>query len=135
MDIDWIRQCCLSLPNTTEQVQWHDDLVFKLGGKMFAIAPLEPRDLWLSFKCSPEEFAELVERPGIVPAPYLARAHWVSLETGTGLTRAEIERLLRQAHHSVFAKLPKMVQTKMLRPRPSKARSDAGKRRRDGGRR
>jgi predicted DNA-binding protein (MmcQ/YjbR family) len=128
VDIDWVRQCCLSLPNTTEQVQWRDDLVFKVGGKMFAMVPLEPRDRWLSFKCTPSEFSELVERPGIVPAPYLARAHWVSVETESALARAEIERLLREAYDSVFAKLPKMVQTRLLRCRPSRNRSDDGKR-------
>lgn len=74
MDIECLRRHCLSLPHVTEQVQWGDNLVFKVGGKMFAVAPLEPAEVWLSFKCSDEEFAELIERPGIIPAPYLARA-------------------------------------------------------------
>src|SRR5712692_7062625 len=77
MDIDWVRQYCLSLPHTTEKVQWQDDLVFKIGGKMYAVVALEPGDHWLSFKSTPEEFADLVERHGVIPAPYLARAHWV----------------------------------------------------------
>src|SRR5437870_219103 len=73
MNIDWVRQYCLSLPHTTETVQWGDDLVFKIAGKMYAVAALEPGDHWLSFKCTPEEFARLVEMEGIIPAPYLAR--------------------------------------------------------------
>ena len=107
MDIEWIRRHCLSLPYTTEQVQWEDDLVFKIGGKMYAVVALEPGAHWLSFKCTPEEFTDLVERPGIVPAPYLARAHWVSLETRDALPRSEIQRYLRAAYEAVLAKLPK----------------------------
>ncbi len=64
----------MSLPHTTEQVLWGDDLVFKIGGKMYAGMPLSPARIQLSFKCTPEEFAELIERPGIIPAPYAARA-------------------------------------------------------------
>jgi predicted DNA-binding protein (MmcQ/YjbR family) len=122
MDIDWVRQYCLSLPHTTEKAQWQDDLVFKVGGKMYAVAALEPGDHWLAFKCSAEEFANLVERPGIIPAPYLARAHWVALETEDALGRAEIRACLRQAHDLIFAKLPKKTQAALLRRGPSRAR-------------
>ena len=77
---------------------------------MFAVVPLEPAPLWMSFKCSEEDFAELIEMPGIIPAPYLARAKWVALETESALPRAEIERLLGQAHTLVLAKLTKKLQ-------------------------
>jgi predicted DNA-binding protein (MmcQ/YjbR family) len=107
MDATWVRRCCLAFPNATESVQWGNDLVFKIGGKMFAVAGLEPGPHWLSFKCTPEEFAELVERPGLVPAPYLARAHWVAIETGTTVPAKELQRLLRQAYDIVLAKLPR----------------------------
>ena len=125
MDIAWVRQYCLSLPNATEQVQWEDDLVFKVGGKMFAVVPLEPSRLWLSFKCTGEEFADLVERPGIIPAPYLARAHWVALEAEDALTRSEVQRLLHQAHELVFAKLPEKIQAQLSQKKPRKARRRA----------
>jgi predicted DNA-binding protein (MmcQ/YjbR family) len=125
MDIDWVRRYCLSLPHAKEQVQWEDDLVFKVGGKMFAVVPLEPARLWLSFKCTDEEFADLVERPGIIPAPYLARAHWVALESEDALTRSEVQRLLRQAHELVFAKLPKTLQAELSHAKPRKARRRA----------
>jgi len=81
MDAEWLRQLCLSFPGTTEQIQWGYDLLFKVGGKMFAITPLEAAPVCLSFKASPERFAELTERQNIIPAPYLARAQWVALET------------------------------------------------------
>jgi predicted DNA-binding protein (MmcQ/YjbR family) len=107
MDIDWVRQFCLALPHSTETVQWGENLVFKVAGKIYAIASLEPGGPWLSFKCTPEEFGELTDRPGIVPAPYLARAQWVALETRAALPREEVRRLLRKSYELVLAKLPK----------------------------
>src|SRR4051794_40998453 len=107
MDIEWIRKYCLSLPHTTETVQWGDNLVLKIGGKMYAVISLEPGDHWISFKCSPDNFADLCERPDIVPAPYLARAQWVALQTEKALTRAEAKRYVRDAYDLIYAKLPK----------------------------
>jgi predicted DNA-binding protein (MmcQ/YjbR family) len=123
MNIDWIRKYCLSLPAATEQVQWGSDLIFKVGGKMFAALPLEPGGPWMSLKCSPEEFAELVERPGIRPAAYLARAHWISLEMESALPRDEIERLVRESHGLVVAKLSKKMQARILGSGKQAARS------------
>jgi len=110
MDIDWLRKTCLAFPRATEQIQWGHDLVFKVAGKMFAVAPLEPAPVCLSFKCSDESFAELTERPKIIPAPYMARAKWVALESQDGVSRAELSELLRTSYDLVFAKLPKRVQ-------------------------
>jgi predicted DNA-binding protein (MmcQ/YjbR family) len=132
MDIDWIREHCLALAHTTEKVQWEDDLVFKIGEKMYAVVALEPGDHWLSFKCTDEEFASLIERPGIIPAPYMARAHWVSLETHDALPRHEIKRLLSDAYALIFAKLPKKTQLTLNQPPTRKSSSrivrTAGKR-------
>jgi len=110
MDVDWLRAVCMSFAGTTEQIQWSYDLVFKVGGKMFAVTPLEPAPVCLSFKASPENFAELTERPNIIPAPYMARAQWVALQTRDALTREELSRLLRESYEMVFAKLSKKTQ-------------------------
>lgn len=107
MNIDWVRRHCLSFPDATESVQWGNDLVFKIGGEMFSVAALEPGAHWLSFKCAPEEFTELVERGGIVPAPYLARAYWVALESAGAMPRPELERRLREAYDLVAARTRK----------------------------
>jgi predicted DNA-binding protein (MmcQ/YjbR family) len=97
----------------TEQIQWGYDLVVKVGGKMFAVAPLEPAPVCLSFKCSDESFAELTERPKIIPAPYLARAKWVALESPDAIARGELSELLRASYELVFAKLPKRTQEEL----------------------
>ena len=114
MNIEWLRRYCMSLPHATESVQWGNDLVFKIGGKMFAVVVLEPAKVWLSFKCSAEEFAELVERPGIIPAPYLARNNWVALETEDALSVTEIQRLIRNSYNLVLGKLPKKTRATLL---------------------
>src|SRR5215470_7149404 len=106
MDIEWVREYCLSLPHTTETVQWGNDLVFKVGGKMYAVTALEPAPVWLSLKCTPEDFAELTQRHGVIPAPYMARASWIALENEDVLQVAEIKRLLRQSYGLVLARLP-----------------------------
>jgi len=107
MNVDWLREVCLSFPGVTEQIQWGYDLLFKVGGKMFAVTPLEPAPVCLSFKASPQSFAELTERPNIIPAPYLARAQWVALQTRDALPAEELARLLRESYDMVFAKLPR----------------------------
>src|SRR6058998_3585888 len=110
MNVDRLREVCLSFPGATEQIQWGYDLVFKVGGKMYAVTPLEPAPVCLSFKCTQEDFADLTERPGIIPAPYMARAQWVALESDDALTAAEIKRYLKQSYDLVFAKLTKKMQ-------------------------
>lgn len=115
MNVDFIRAHCMSLPHATEQVQWGDDLIFKIGGKMFAGTPLSPHPIALSFKATPEEFAELVERPGVIPAPYMARAYWVALERHDALPPAEIKQRLSRSYQLVFEKLPKKTQAELTR--------------------
>jgi len=113
MNIEWVRQHCLSHPHTTEQIQWGNDLLFKVGGKMFAGVPLEPARVWLTVKADPEEFPELIERQGIIPAPYLARAKWIAIETERSLPRTEVLRLVTKSYELVFANLTKKLQVEL----------------------
>jgi len=114
VNIDQLRKLCLSFPSATEQIQWGDDLLFKVAGRMFAITPLEPARVWLSLKVTPENFAELTERPGIIPAPYLARAKWIALESRDALSAAEMATLLRSSYDLVVAKLPRKTRDAIL---------------------
>jgi predicted DNA-binding protein (MmcQ/YjbR family) len=116
MNVAWVRKLCLALPHTAESVQWGEHLVFKVGGKIYAIAALEPQGVWLSFKTAPDEFATLTEVPGIIPAPYLARAQWIALETLDAVRATELERLLKKAYQLIFAKLPRKKQAELTGP-------------------
>ncbi|MDP9324357.1 MAG: MmcQ/YjbR family DNA-binding protein [Acidobacteriota bacterium] len=114
MTLEKLRKRCLSYPGATEQIQWGADLVFKVGGKMFAVAATEPSARHrLSFKCSDETFTELLEIDGIDPAPYLARAKWVALERLDTIGDRELEARLREAYDLVFAKLTKKDQARI----------------------
>jgi predicted DNA-binding protein (MmcQ/YjbR family) len=110
--IDWVRAFCLSLPHATEDVQWEHNLLFRIAGKMFCIANLEPgiSPTKIAFKCTPEKFAELVEIGGIIPAPYMARNHWVAMIEINALRQPEIKELIRESYQMILEKLPKKKQ-------------------------
>jgi predicted DNA-binding protein (MmcQ/YjbR family) len=110
MAIEWIRRLCKSLPHTTEEVLWGNDLVFKIGGKMYAVMPVDPAPLCLSFKVPEEEFAELCEREGVVPAPYSARYYWIALEREEAIPAGELKARVKHSYELVRAKLPKKAQ-------------------------
>ena len=113
MSVDFIREICLSLPNVTEEIQWEDHLLFKIGGRMFAITTLGPVGMRLCVKTTDEKFVELTEIPGVIPAPYMARNKWIALERWDALRRSEIEELVRQSYALIFAKLPKKKQAEL----------------------
>ena len=87
MQIEELRKLCFGFPAVTEHEIWDNDLTFKVGNKMFAHSVLEVGPVWLSFKASDEKFAELLERQGVIPAPYLARAKWVASKRATRFPR------------------------------------------------
>lgn len=114
MDIEAIRQYCLSFPHVTEDVKWGNDLVFSIGGKMFTVLALDAASSHrMSFKCTPEMFTELTEREHIIPAPYVARYHWVALEQLDALNTSELKALLKNSYEMVLAKLPKKVRSNL----------------------
>lgn len=77
---------------------------------MFSVVGLEPSsDHCMSLKCTPEKFAQLTERDGIVPAPYVARYHWVALERFDALPERELKALLTKAYELVRDKLPRKI--------------------------
>ena len=122
MDIESVRSFCLSLPHVDEKVQWENDLLFRIGEKMFAVVSLEPAsDHCMSFKCTPEKFAELTEQDGIVPAPYVARYHWVALKRFDALPERELKELLRTAYGLVYEKLPAKIKRQLETKTPAAA--------------
>lgn len=105
MNVDSIRAYCLSFPEVTEKLQWGDALCFKVRQKMFAVLGLD--QIRLTFKCTPEKFAELVEREDIAPAPYVGRYKWVILNRLDALRNDELRDMLRQSYEMVAGNAPK----------------------------
>ena len=81
---------------------------------MFAVATLDAKyEIKLSFKCTPEKFSQLIEEDGIVPAPYVARYHWVALERYNALPARELKAYLKTAYELVRDKLPKKIKSQL----------------------
>lgn len=116
MNIEAIREFCLSLPEATEQLQWEESLLFKVKGKMFVILNLNvARERRLSFRCSPEVYSELTEREGVNPARYnLWKYNWVSLDGLDVIPSPELKELMRESH--------RIVAEKNSKPRPGTKR-------------
>ena len=122
------------MPHVVETMQWGDNLVFwvgdkAVGGKMFCLVNLEAGAHGVvSYSAGPERFAELVEQEGIVPAPYMARIHWVAVDRWEVLRNAEWESELRAAHEITLGKLPKGVREVLAMPERARAKVIAERR-------
>ncbi len=106
MNIEDLREYCLSLKKTTEDIKWESSLCFCIGGKMFCVVPLSG-NLSVTFKAKPEEFDELTVRDGFKPAAYLGRAKWVTLTDISVVAKKELENYIRQSYEMISAKAPK----------------------------
>jgi predicted DNA-binding protein (MmcQ/YjbR family) len=103
-------------------VNWGHHLVYwvgdrDIGGKMFAMTDLDGSGtgvLW--FHCGPERFHELLEIEGICASPYLAKAHWVTVEHWNVLRPRQIEDELRRARDLIYEKIPKRTKTVLAMP-------------------
>lgn len=101
-----IRDHLAALPGATLSIQWGDDHVFKVGGKMFAVMrDPQAKQQSISFKAGDDSFAILTQQPGIIPAPYLQRAKWVQFDRLTRMKTAELKAYLTRAHAIVAAGL------------------------------
>ena len=107
-DIETMRSVCLKFKAAAEDVKWENNLVFSVGDKMFCMANLEP-PFRFSFKVADEDFEELSTRDGFMPAPYLARAKWITVVNMAHLKRSELEDFLFKSYELVAAKLPKKL--------------------------
>jgi predicted DNA-binding protein (MmcQ/YjbR family) len=142
MDVERLHTYLLTLPHVVETMQWGANLVFwigdkSVGGKMFALIDLDeppapsaskPR-LILSYSAGPARYGELLERDGLVPAPYMARIHWVAAERWDAFSDDEWQRELRAAYDITYAKLPRKVRTTLALPATQQRRLIAESRR------
>ena len=110
MDFERAKALCRSFPGATEDIKWGADLVFSVGEKMFAVTRDGSPANGMSFKVEDERFLELTDRPGIVPAPYMARAKWIYVENEDALGDEEAAALLRRSYELVFGKLTRKLQ-------------------------
>jgi predicted DNA-binding protein (MmcQ/YjbR family) len=126
MDAESARTFLLTLPDVVETQQWGDNLVFwvgdkAVGGKMFCLLNLSDGGHGVaSYSAGPERYAELLEREGLLPAPYMARIHWVAAERWTAWRNTEWQDELRAARDLTYAKLPKKVKETLALPKTAR---------------
>lgn len=105
---DQLEALCGHWPGVTRDIKWGEDLVFSVGGKMFVVMPVYGGRL--SFKVEDDRFLELSDQPGMIAAPYLARARWISVVEPQRFTTAELSTLIGTAYGLIRAKLTKKMQ-------------------------
>ncbi|MBQ8593136.1 MAG: MmcQ/YjbR family DNA-binding protein [Bacteroidaceae bacterium] len=110
MDIETVRDYCLSLPLVTEDFPFDETtLVFRVGGKIFAMMDLEHTE-WFVLKCEPEYALELRERhPEIAPAWHMNKKYWNQLNLFSALSDGLIQSLICHSYNEVVKKMPKKV--------------------------
>jgi|SRR5579863_5545706 len=108
MDIETITAICRELPFVTEGIKWGDDLCFMVGGKMFCVVLLAG-PLKVSFKVTDEEFGEMSNAHGIIPAPYAARHKWILVEDTAIFGKQKWQYYIARSYNLVKAKLPKKL--------------------------
>lgn len=122
MDNERIRAICMAMPHVCETLNWGHHLVYwvgdrDIGGKMFAMTDLDGTGfgvLW--FHCGAERFHELLETDGISASPYLAKAHWVTVERWDALCARQMEDELARAHALIYEKLPPRTKKVLAMP-------------------
>jgi predicted DNA-binding protein (MmcQ/YjbR family) len=110
MNLDKLRELCMSFPGATEGLKWEDHICFMVAEKIFCMTGA---DGGTCFKVSPEEIEEMTERDGIVPTPYMARNMWVTVQEFNKLKPKEWQHYIRQSYKIIRSKLPKKVQANL----------------------
>ncbi|MFO1315725.1 MAG: MmcQ/YjbR family DNA-binding protein [Burkholderiales bacterium] len=118
MNFDSLRKYCATLPGATMDVKWGADECHSVGGRMFAVFGVAGgKAASVSFKCEPSRFLELTDLPGIVPAPYLARAHWVQVADARALNDPQARALVVRSHELVHARLTRRARDAIAAPK------------------
>ncbi len=112
MNLEELRNFCMSLPTATEDVKWGADLCFCIGAKMFCVTGLN-EEMKVSLKVTDEEFEELTQTNNIIPAPYMARNKWILVKDAERFTDEEWKKYISQSYELVKNKLTKKLQTEL----------------------
>lgn len=112
MDIEMLREYCLSLPGTTEEIKWEENLCFMIEKKIFLLHSLSTGKLAL--KCDPEEFDEITARDGIQQAFHMAKRHWIGLDGPEAMPASELKKRVSDSRELVLRKLTKKLQEKYI---------------------
>ncbi|MGK7389439.1 MAG: MmcQ/YjbR family DNA-binding protein [Candidatus Cyclobacteriaceae bacterium M2_1C_046] len=110
MNIEEIREYCISFPAVTEDMKWGDNLVFSIKSKMFCIISMDAVPLTLSFKANDEDFNSLPQNGNFIPAPYLARAKWLFIKDVSKVGDEQLKEFINHSYLLIRNKLPAKLQ-------------------------
>jgi predicted DNA-binding protein (MmcQ/YjbR family) len=109
MDLAQFREYCLSKARASESTPFGPDvLVFKVSGKMFALATLDELPTTVNLKCDPDLALELRDRYGqVTPGYHMNKKHWNTVEIESGIPDAELRKMIDHSYDLVARSLPK----------------------------
>ncbi|UFH53066.1 MmcQ/YjbR family DNA-binding protein [Spirosoma sp. KNUC1025] len=116
MNVETIREYCLSKPSVTESFPFGGDaLVFKVGGKMFALLATESQPTTLNLKCDPEKAVQLrEEHSAVTPGYHMNKTHWNTITVDGRVRNADLQEWIDQSYELVRKSLPKAVQAQLI---------------------
>lgn len=116
ISLDQYNDFCASLPGASHVVQWRGTHVWKVGGKVFALAvPTDGGSPMITFKCTPMSYEMLRAEPGLRPAPYLASRgfSWIQMYEEPGLESEDLKSFIESSYRHVVAGLTKRVRREL----------------------
>lgn len=110
MDVEELRIFCLSLPFTSEDMPFDEDvLAFRVHGKIFALTSISKNDS-VNLKCDPEKAIQLREEFNAVqPGYHMNKKHWNTVFFNLDLTDSEIKALVQHSYDLIYNSLPKKL--------------------------
>ena len=115
MDLAEFREYCLTKPGASEETPFGPDvLVFKVSGKMFALAALDEVPTAANLKCDPDLALELRDRyEQVQPGYHMNKKHWNTVEIDSGIPDAELRKMIDHSYELVTRSLPKAERKKL----------------------
>ncbi|WP_281637088.1 MmcQ/YjbR family DNA-binding protein [Flavobacterium marginilacus] len=119
MNLETYYEYCLSKKGVTEHFPFDEDtLVFKVGGKMFALSSLlqwEKGNPHMNLKCDPERAQELrAEYDAIQPGFHMSKVHWNTISVNQDVPNTLLKELIDHSYELVFKSLTKKIQTEII---------------------
>jgi predicted DNA-binding protein (MmcQ/YjbR family) len=114
MNIEELRDYCLAKPGTTEETPFGPDtLVFKVGGKVYALTSIDNYGS-VNLKCDPERAVQLRDEfDYVLPGYHMNKKHWNTVVIGTGISVRQLQELIDHSYDLVRKSLPKTVQAEL----------------------
>src|SRR5437660_9170102 len=115
MDLEEFREYCLSKVAATESMPFGEGvLVFKVAGKIFALAALDEIPATVNLKCDPDLALELRDRyEQVQPGYHMNKRHWNTVELDSGIPANELRKMIDHSYELVAASLPKARRVKL----------------------